>query len=260
MPSLQAKHSRGCALGKAWTRFEHAAVGCSCPQGPVYYVVVREGPSAHKERVGRSRRDAERALRRIAVAVDEGAYRPQPNISFREWGDRWLATLERKPTTVDSYRSTISYAQEVFGSARVRGLGPDEVVRFSEVLRERGSSPSTRAKHLRVLGACLQAAFRHGYASSNPVRALHPAQKPRPERKEAAYFENDELPPLFGQLYDGPYKTLCLVALKTGMRQGELLALRWGDVDLQEAIIRVRRTYTDAKLGIPKTTSDVTSI
>jgi hypothetical protein len=45
-----------------------------------------------------------------------------------------------------------------------------------------------------------------------------PAQ--RPKRKEAAYFENDELPRLFGYLYEEPYRSLCLVALKTGMRQG----------------------------------------
>jgi hypothetical protein len=74
--SLQAKHSRQCALGKAWTPFREASAGCTCPQGPVYYVVVREGTKAYKERAGRNRRDAERALRKIAVSVDDGAYRP----------------------------------------------------------------------------------------------------------------------------------------------------------------------------------------
>jgi integrase len=105
---------------------------------------------------------------------------------------------------------------------------------------------------LRVLGACLEAAVSYRYAESNPVRELPPAQRPRPERKEAAYFENDELPPLFGQLQDEPYRSLCLLALKTGMRQGELFALRWGDVDLEEAVVRVRRSRTGATLGTPK--------
>jgi integrase len=105
---------------------------------------------------------------------------------------------------------------------------------------------------LRVLGACLQAAVFYRYADSNPVRELPPAQRPRPERKEAAYFENDELPRLFTHLRSEPYKTLCLVALKTGMRQGELLALRWGDVDLEQAVVRVRSSYTGGTLGTPK--------
>jgi integrase len=105
---------------------------------------------------------------------------------------------------------------------------------------------------LRVLGACLQAAVFYRYAESNPVRELPPAQRPRPERKEAAYFENQELPLLFEHLKDEPYRALCLVALKTGMRQGELLALRWADVDLEQAVARVRRSYTGGALGTPK--------
>jgi integrase len=103
-----------------------------------------------------------------------------------------------------------------------------------------------------VLGACLQAAVFYRYADANPVRELPPAQRPRPERKEAAYFENDELPRLFAHLSVEPYRTLCLVALKTGMRQGELVALRWGDVDLEQAVVRVRASYTGGALGTPK--------
>jgi integrase len=232
--------------------FKEASVGCTCPQGPVYYVVVREGRRAYKERVGRNRRDAERALRKIAVSIDDGAYRPQENIGFSDWADRWLASLERKPSTVDSYRSTINLAKEVFANKCVRRLGPEDITRLNEVMRGRGASTSTRAKHLRVLGACLQAALRHRYSAANPVRELHPALKPRPERKEAAYFENDELPRLFVELDEGVHRTVCLVALKTGMRQGELLGLRWGDVDLQDAVVRVRRTYTGGTLGRPK--------
>ena len=57
---------------------------------------------------------------------------------------------------------------------------------------------------------------------------------------------------MFGQLRVEPYRALCLVALKTGMRQGELLALRWCDVDLHEAVARVRRSYTGGAVGTPK--------
>jgi integrase len=252
VPSLQANHSRSCALGRAWTPFDQARVGCTCPDGPFYYVVVRAGQHAHKEAVGRDRHQAEIALRRVAAAVDDGSFRPRPTIGFLEWADRWLASLERKPSTVGSYRSTIAHAKEVFGSQRVRGISPEDIARFNGILRERGCSASTRAKHLRVLGACLQAAVSYRYADSNPVRELPSAQRPRPERKEAAYFENDELPRLFEHLLSEAVRTVCLVALKTGMRQGELFALRWADVDLEEAVIRVRSSYTGGALSTPK--------
>jgi integrase len=252
MASIQAKHSRTCGIGRAWTPFQAAAEGCTCAQGPLYYVVVREGARADKIRVGRNRRQAERALRKIAVAVDDGDYQPQPNVAFSEWADRWLASLERKATTIRSYRPTITYAKQAFLRKPVRRLHTDDVARFNRLLREREISSSTRAKHLRVLGACLQSAVQHGYAARNPVRDLPPAEKPRPERKEAAYFENDELPRLFGELPEGIVKTLFLLGLKTGMRQGELLALRWGDIDLQGAVIRVRRSFTGGSISSPK--------
>jgi integrase len=239
-------------LGRPWTSFEHELAGCTCPDGPLYYVVVRQSDEAHKEPVGHDRRQAELALHRLAVDIENGDYRPRLNISFRDWADRWLASLERKSSTVGSYRSTIVHAKETFGSQRVRALGPEDIARLNLILREKGCSPSTRAKHLRVLGACLQAAVFYRYAESNPVRELPPAQRPRAERKEAAYFENEELPRLFRHLREEPYRSFCLVALKTGMRQGELLALRWCDVDLGEAVIRVRRSYTGGTISTPK--------
>src|SRR5436190_15227638 len=216
MPSLQAKHSRRCALGRSWTSLDGTRTGCTCPEGPVYYVVVRDGEQIHRELVGRDRGQADIALLRVEDSVEDGDYRPRPNIGFSDWADRWLDSLERKPSTVDSYRSTIVHAKDVFGSRRVRQIGPGNIAQFNKALRERGCSPSTRAKHLRVLGACLQTAIFYRYADSNPVRELPPAQRPRPERKEAAYFENDELPRLFAQLQGESFRVLCLVALKTG--------------------------------------------
>jgi integrase len=250
--SLQARHSRLCDRQGAWTPFDETVAGCTCPEGPAYYVVVRDGAHSHKEAVGRDREQAGFALGRVAAAIEDSEFRPRPDIGFADWGSRWLASLERKPATVSSYRSTVAHAREAFGGRRVRRLGAEDIARFNRLLREHGCSSSTRAKHLRVLGACLQAAVFYSYADSNPVRELPSAQRPRPERKEAAYFENEELPRLFAHLTQEPYRTLCLVALKTGMRQGELLALCWNDVDLENAVVRVRRSFTGGAVGTPK--------
>jgi integrase len=230
MASLQARHSRTCSLGKPWTPPERLD-GCTCPRGPSFYVVVRDGAKAQTP-AGRNRREAERALRKINVQVDEGVYRPQATIRFEEWGRRWLASLERKQTTRDSYASSIAYAMEAFGQTVVRRLRPEHIARLNSLLRERGLSASTRAKHLRVVHACLNSAIAHGYAGTNPVKELPKAERPRPQRKESAYLENEELPRLFAEFEHGVYRVLCLVALKTGVRKGELLALTWGDVDL----------------------------
>jgi integrase len=247
MASLQARHSRTCKTGRPWTPFA-ALDGCNCR--PTYYVIVRDGRSNHAERVGKDRQAAKRALRKIGVQEDEGSYAPQQTIRFETWGEQWRRSLERKQTTIDNYRSTIGYATEAFGGVPVRRLRTAHLAKLNDLLRERKLAASTRAKHLRVLNACLASAVEHGYAGQVPK--LPKAERPRPTRKEAAYFENDEIPRLFTQVEEGVYRVLFLTALKTGIRLGELSALTWADLDLVEAVIRVRRTYTDGHLSVPK--------
>ena len=94
--------------------------------------------------------------------------------------------------------------------------------------------------------------MRHDYTVRNPVKLLAPAQRPRADVKEAAYFENSELPRLFPELPSGLVRMFCELALKTGMRQGELVGLQWGEVDLLTGTVRVRRSITGGELGTPK--------
>ena len=202
MASLQARHSRTCKLGKPWTRSERATEGCTCPGGPTYYVVVREGRKLHRERVGKNRKLAERALTKIQAQVDEGEFRAQRNVKFAVWADEWLLGLERpKPRTISGYAQTMAYATEVFGEKSVRRLDPLDVKRFLVHLRRTGMSDSSRAKHLRVLGACLESAVRSGCAAINPSRLIPKQERPQAKDKtrESAYFTDEELPRLSGK-------------------------------------------------------------
>jgi integrase len=257
MASLQARHSRSCALGKPWTPVDKVD-GCTCPRGPLYHVVVREGASAHKTAVGRNRRQAERELAKVTVQVDDGGFEPLRAVKFSVFADEWIARLEVKETTRKSYRGTIAYAKDVFADRNVRQLRPADVARLNEHLRKQGCSDSTRAKHLRVLHTCLESAISHKAASRNVVKALPKSEKPRKSKREAPYFTNAELPLLFAKVPErvgdvpNVYRPLFLTALKTGMRQGELLALTWADVDTLDAVIHVRHSYTDGHLSTPK--------
>lgn len=223
-----------------------ALLGASAGRRVRYVLLGKESGGLAYQRA-----QSEVAHRRVAAEIDK-VNPNQPGVTFSDWADRWLDSLERKQSTIGSYRSTIAHAKKTFCRKLVGELVADDIARFHNDLRDQGCSPSTRAKHLRVLGACLQAALFYRLAGSNPVRELPPAHRPRPERKEAAYFENNELPRLFAEFKDARARLLCLVALKTGMRQGELFALRWSDVDLDEAVVRVRRSYTGGAIGTPK--------
>jgi integrase len=103
-----------------------------------------------------------------------------------------------------------------------------------------------------VLRKCFADAIAHSLAAQNPVSRLPKSEKPELESRESAYFENEEIPLLFSHVPRGLYRMLMLSALKTGMRLGELSALTWGDVDLAQGVVRVRRSYTDGRLDVPK--------
>lgn len=265
---MRARHSRTCALGgietKAPLREREKIPGCTCPRGPTYSIRGASG-NGH-ERVGRDLRDAIRALHKRNIAEDEGQPVVTDNATFSEWADTWLASLEGKKTTAMSYHSTVRYAKEVLGSKRVRKLTSLDILNVKAHLKDvetkrtvvdgkvvvETMGDSTIAKHLRVLSACLQSAVQHGYAAANPVTRIPKGEKPRARKREAAYFEDAELPKLMAVIDDPLWRTLILVALKTGMREGELAALTWGDVDLGGSVIHVRRSFTSGVLGVPK--------
>ena len=119
----------------------------------------------------------------------------------------------------------------------------------------RDVSPATLAKHLRQLGACLQAAVTEGFAAENPVRGLSKgcAAEDR-EETEPTYYTDEELARLWPELAYRPVMlALCQTAIATGARLGELAALRWDDVDLLNREVHISRTFV-AGLGEQPTT------
>jgi integrase len=270
MASLQARHSRSCKTGKSWTTFEAAtkAKGCSCK--PMYHVAFWRNEKLIREVVGHDRQDASRALRVIDGNLATRRYRVLREIRFAEWGDEWIASRRRanmKESSVRGYEVTIAYAKEVFGSSKVRDLEPRDVSRLLEHIRSehlrrqlkkkpedrRPISNASLAKHVRQLGACLNDAVKEQYAAENPVRMM--SERPRVEKADPSYFTDAELNRLWAELTERPtaerpvYSYLCRIALATGMRSGELLALRWGDVSFTNRRVEVARTFVAGGVG-----------
>jgi len=234
----------------------------------MYHVVSRAGKRLAREAVGHNRKEAERRLRAIQVQIDGDAYAPPEHISFAEWADRWLTALRREETTRRTYGSSLVYAKQVFGNKPLRKVTTSDVRAFLEhierVNRDRkhplSISQTTLAKHLRHLGACLQTAKTERLIAENPVRLLASSAKPKGQKKRPSYFTNDELGRLWPRLGNQPtISYLSRVAVATGMRLGELAALRWDDIDLLGEEIIVSRTYAPGlgekptKSGEPRT-------
>ena len=270
MASLQARHSKRCALGRPWTTFTAAAPGrgCTCKPGPAYYVVSSIDGGLVREPVGHNRKEAERRLRAVEVRIDENVYEPVDNVTFSEWCDAWLSGLRRKETTRRTYRSSLEYAKQAIGKKPLRKVTTSDVRAFLDHIERTHQSreppqeisSTTLAKHLRHLGVCLQAAKLERKISENPVRLLAPSAKPKSKRKRPSYFTNDELALLWPQLMEPAVLSyFCRFAVVTGMRFGELAALRWDDVNLLAGEVVVARTYSPGigeittKSGEPRT-------
>jgi integrase len=256
MASLQARHAKDCPRGP-WSKTKGAKVGCKCPPGHPLYVARYWLEGRNRQQVlGPNLKEAERELAAITQDVykRKRGYRPQQDkdATFVEWSSRWLDEGQQVENTKRSYKPTFDYAKQAFGDRIVRTLDTDDVRDFLKLVKENGGNQETQARHLRVLGACLQAAVEAGYAERNAAR-FPKTLRPKRQKAKASYFTNAELaalwPKMPAELPTVIYTHVCKLAVTTGMRQGELLALRWGDVHELDKEIHVNRSYV-AGIGL----------
>ena len=172
--SLRVAHARSCPNASR-SALDSAGDGSGCTCQPSYYTHHRDvsGHPLKGPRV-RDRQTAERALRKLAVAIDEGRVgvgRPDTTTTFRQWADGYEAILEgngRRASTIRAYRPTLKYGRDVIGSLPLRAIGNDELRRFVRALREAatGTRPSRS-----TFGTCPPCCRRPSRtASSTPTR------------------------------------------------------------------------------------------
>ena len=167
--TLRVAHSRTCA--NASKTALDSLTGCTCKQGPTkkgpaYYTLHRDstGRPVKGERV-RDRDVADKALRKLQVEIDEhrvGVGGPRRvTKTLDEWSKEYLTNLEvvsgRKGSTVRAYRSTLSYT-DAFKSKPIGDVSTADMRQFVRTIREKKATDATLHKHLRHLGAILNAA------------------------------------------------------------------------------------------------------
>ncbi len=141
-----------------------------------------------------------------------------------------------------------------FGDRPLVEITPEQVEEFIAVEGERGSAPKSVTNYVGLLGAIFGFALRRGWCDRNPVAMV---DKPRVRRDpDIRFLSPEELDALIAAVPDGVLgqtdRLLYLTAAMTGLRRGELLALRWQDVDRRAGLVRVRRNYTRGEFGTPK--------
>jgi integrase len=209
-------------------------------------------------RDGLTRSQAERELRRRM----EQEYTVGPataRLTVSEASERLVDHLEavgRKPTTITVYRSLLrTHIARHLGDRDLDRVESEHVERMIAAMRRGGTGPKTTVNAITLLAQVFEHGQRRGWCAGNPCARV---DRPRleddidihflsPEEVEAllrAVPEDDVFGPTDRALY--------LAAVASGLRQGELLALRWRDIDWAASRIRVRRNYVRGHWGTPK--------
>ena len=194
---------------------------------------------------GPSRRRAQKILRGLQGDVDDGRYVPS-SISVLELGRKWLAEHVEpnlKPGAAANYRGTFyRHVAPGLGSVRVDDCAPQMVRALLGQKRAEGLSEETVAKIRRHVHAMFAFAQDAGLVTVNPADA--PRMRGRKHSRRRA--RGTELSPVqvkrFLEACSPRWRLFFTVALDTGLRRGELIGLRWGDIDLLERILYVRRS------------------
>jgi integrase len=181
-------------------------------------------------------------------------YSPRSCCLFRDFVEEWKgqALPALKYATQIHYEYVINiHLLPAFGNVQLRLISRDSI---QTLLANKLKNLSWRTvKHIRTtLGTILGTAEVWGYIEDNPVRKTRlPRRGPRTERQ---VLSPEQLQLLLETLPE-PSSSLVWLLVLTGLRIGELLALRWQDVDLSAGVLRVRRTLYEGHFDEPKTRS-----
>jgi integrase len=228
----------------------------------------RIGPKRTEgSRDGLTRRAAEAELRRLIAEVKPQAPVVE-SLAMSEAGRRYLVHLERigrKLSTRTGVESTLRvYLEPFFGERAINSVRHEDVVDLMSLMERKGIAPKTIRNHLGTLSAIFNFAKgpRRKWATSNPCEGMElPAV---PEHDGFRYLELDQVDALISNAQAGAYKALdralYRTAAMTGLRLGELIALRWRDVDWNASAIRVRSNYVCGEFGTPKSKRSTRSV
>jgi integrase len=200
-----------------------------------------------------TRRQAERILSDRLRGINSGDYRPQSSCTLSDFVHRtWFP--EVLPTLKYSSKKHYEYIVKVhmipaFGDMQLRLISREAVQSFLDGKLRSGLSWKT-VKHIRTtFGTVLGAAEMRGLIQNNPARKTRlPRRGPVAEKSPIA-------PEKIRQLLEAlpePSRSLAWLLVLTGLRVGEVLALRWRDVNLEIGFVRVRQTVYDGRFDDPK--------
>lgn len=199
----------------------------------------------------RTQKDAQRHLAGVVVAVADATYvEPSKQPLGRFLADEWLPAIAGtvRPLTRQRYEriASLYVARRDIGGVPLRGLTAGHLNGLYAQLEAEGLSIATRRLTHAVLRRALGDAVRWGKLARNPASLADPPSLPR---SRAQAWTAGELRRFLAHVQQDRLYALWRLAATTGMRRGELLGLRWQDVDLEAGRLRVEQQLVPTSGG-----------
>jgi integrase len=204
-----------------------------------------------KDFYGRSRQEVAKRLDAARRAQDEGLPVDLPErLTLEAYLSRWLESRARPTVRQSTY---VSYEVQVrrhivpaIGKVALTRLSPPLLQSFYAERLKAGLSPRSVLYIHKVLHRALSAAVKWGLVTRNACDLVEP---PRVGRPKLHAFNADQARAFLDATADDRLSALYLTALCTGLRRGELLALRWEDIDLERGTLAVRNALVKVRGG-----------
>lgn len=198
-------------------------------------VVIGKGSDGkyqrHFETVKGRKGDAQRRLTELLSSLDKGIYTPPGRSTVADHLKNWLTGYVKtncSQRTFDGYQAIIKHhLVPALGHILLKHLQPQAIQAYYGEACERLSTRTVHHHH-RVLSQSLKYAVRQGYLGRNPCELV---DAPSPRKKAMRTLTPDEVEILLTTAQDSQYYPVIYTAVSSGLRQAELLGLRWRDID-----------------------------
>lgn len=190
-------------------------------------------------------------LTAAAAALRRGAVVPAERQTFAQFVARWeeAARSTVRERTFEGYSVLLGQAVAELGRIRLARLAPNDLMALYDKRRAAGAAPATVLHLHRAVYRCLRDAERWGDVARNVARLV---DAPKVKRHEMRALSAEEARALLRAAEGSRLEALLVVALSTGARLGEMLALSWDDVDLEQGAIAIRASLVPTPRGLER--------
>jgi integrase len=220
--------------------YEHKRNGKKVGYRGAYWVHTADGPK-RRYVSGKTRDEVHEKLIEALGNRAQGLVFDAGNLTVGEYLTRWLNDSVRgtvRPSTFEVHRHMIEpHIVPALGRLKLKDLNSAHVRGFYREKLDSGLSAATVRKMHSVLRKALMQAVLDGLIPRNVCEAVKP---PKVERKEIKPLDREQANALLEVASGDRLEALYVLAIHTGMREGELLGLKWEDVDLKAGVLRLR--------------------